>query len=292
MQQPLLHFVPKHHPPSRSDVQTFKNFIDITQKLLVLTGAGISTESGIPDYRSEGVGLYARSNHKPVQYKQFLDSEEVRRRYWARNYVGWERFSKAQPNFAHDWLKEWEVDRGRVGAVVTQNVDGLHGKAGSANVIELHGTAYKVICLSCNESYSRHSVQRTIQELNPGMHEATTMIRPDGDVEISQEKIAQFKPPECPRCSGVLKPDIVFFGDNIPKSRVSRVEAAVCESDGVLVLGSSLSVYSAYRIILQAVDLKKKVAIVNIGSTRADHCAHFRISARCGDILRQLQTVL
>ncbi|KAK5638290.1 hypothetical protein RI129_012585 [Pyrocoelia pectoralis] len=284
--QNLLQFVPKHSPPTEFDISIFKSFIDRSRKLFVLTGAGISTESGIPDYRSETVGLYARSNHKPVQYKQFLDSPLVRQRYWARNYVGWERFSNAQPNVIHHWLKDWEVDHNRISTLVTQNVDNLHRKAGSCNVIELHGTAYKVVCLNCSNSYNRHTIQQIMHESNSEMNETTTMIRPDGDVEISEDRIAHFKPPMCNRCGGILKPDIIFFGDNIPRSRVVKVEEAVSESDGILVLGSSLSVYSAYRIILQAVGLRKEIAIVNIGSTRADNCAHIKISAKCGDILK------
>lgn len=163
----------------------------------------------------------------------------------------------------------------------------MHFKAGSKNVIELHGTAFRVICLTCGNTYDRVAIQEKLKELNPDLCETSQMVRPDGDVEIPQEKIINFKPAFC-ECGGVLKPDITFFGDNVPKTRVELVRENVTNSGAVLVLGSSLSVFSGYRIILQARDENKDVAIVNIGPTRADKLAFLKISARCGDILPRI----
>lgn len=285
----LHQFVPKHNPVNEEDLKILKNFILSSKKLVVLTGAGISTESGIPDYRSEEVGLYARINHKPIQHAEFIKSAAIRQRYWARNFVGWYRFSKCDPNPVHYSIKRLEIDLQKVNTVVTQNVDSLHFKAGSKNVIELHGTAFRVICLECAAAYDRFYIQEKLMKNNfINFDDATKMIRPDGDVDIPQEFIQNFSPPSCESCGGVLKPDITFFGDNVPKKRVDLVRESVSSSDGLLVLGSSLSVFSGYRIVLQAVEERKNICIVNIGPTRADHLVKFKISAKCGDILPKL----
>lgn len=233
--------------------------------------------------------MYARSNHKPIQYQEFLKSPNTRRRYWARNYVGWERFSTCKPNETHKFVRDLELVYNKVNVVVTQNVDSLHYKAGSKNVIELHGTAFRVKCLSCNENYSRYEIQKMLNDLNPEFGETSEMIRPDGDVEIAPEKITEFQPPLCKTCSGILKPDIIFFGDNVPRERVRRIKDFVTESDSLLVLGSSLTVFSSFRIILQAVDENKNIAIVNIGPTRADHLVNLKVSAKCGEILPKIK---
>ncbi|XP_063929946.1 NAD-dependent protein deacylase Sirt4 [Zophobas morio] len=284
---PVSEFIPKHCPVVQNDVQSLRDFVKNSERILVVTGAGISTESGIPDYRSEAVGLYARSNHKPVQYSDFLKSATVRQRYWARNYIGWPKFSQTQPNITHYILHLLE-EIGKVLCVVTQNVDRLHTKARSQNVVELHGAAFRVICLNCGEFYNRHYIQEKLKRLNPKLEVTSDMVRPDGDVEILQDKIKYFKPPFCDSCDGVLKPDITFFGDNIPRTRVDSVRTQVSASDALLVLGSSLSVFSGYRILLQAHEERKNIAIVNIGPTRADKLANLKISARCGDILSEI----
>ncbi|KAF5286191.1 hypothetical protein FQA39_LY16361 [Lamprigera yunnana] len=281
-------FVPKHLPPTLSDVELLRNFLEKTLKLFVLTGAGVSTESGIPDYRSEKVGLYERSNYKPIQYRQFLNSSEARQHYWARNYIGWDRFSQCEPNTTHHWLKRLEIDYCKVHAVVTQNVDGLHFKAGSEKVTELHGTAYRVVCLNCSSTYNRHDVQTSIRKLNPTITDVTTMIRPDGDVEISEETAHSFIPPMCNDCGGVLKPDIVFFGDNVPPDRMAKVQSCVTNSDAIFVLGSSLFVYSGFKIVEQGFNEHKPIAIVNIGQTRADKYATIKIAAKCSDVLERV----
>ncbi|XP_029167584.1 NAD-dependent protein deacylase Sirt4 [Nylanderia fulva] len=282
-----LAFVPKCKPTRTEDVMRLKEFIDKHCRLCVLTGAGISTESGIPDYRSEEVGLYARSNHKPVLYKEFCSSEAIRRRYWARNYVGWLRFSSLKPNITHKILKDLEYV-GKVECIVTQNVDNLHSKAGSKKVIELHGTAFRVMCLNCDHKIYRYELQEILQKLNPSMVATTQMIRPDGDVELSQTQVENFNVPACSNCGGILKPDIVFFGDNVPSNTVQSVKNNVEKSDALLILGTTLTTFSAYRIMLQAVDAKKPIAIVNIGKTRADEFVNLRVEGRCGDILSKV----
>lgn len=281
-------FVPRHMPAKEEDVDKLSQLLSVSKNIVVLTGAGISTESGIPDYRSEGVGLYARSNNRPVQYQNFLKSEGVRKRYWARNYVGWPRFSSFQPNATHLGISKLMNEDGIVQCVVTQNVDSLHLKANTKNVIELHGTAFRVICLGCSFTIERHAFQHLLAKLNPDMKIVEQMMRPDGDVEMTQAQVECFNVPSCPSCGGILKPDIVFFGDNVPRKRVEAVQNEVKLCDALLVLGTSLTVFSAYRIILQAAELHKAIAIVNIGETRGDKLASIKVNAKCGDVIPQL----
>lgn len=179
-------FIPKHSPAKEEDVDRLNQLLVASKNIVILTGAGISTESGIPDYRSEGVGLYARSTNRPVQFRDFLKSEAVRKRYWTRNFVGWPRFSSFQPNSTHLSITKLSNEMGIVKRVITQNVDSLHSKAGTKNVIELHGTAFRVVCLDCNFSIERHAFQTLLAHLNPGMKIIDQMIRPDGDVELDQ----------------------------------------------------------------------------------------------------------
>lgn len=313
-------FVPKHEAVSVKDVNKLKEFLHDKPKVLVVTGelklnfhqqnnsyeyligAGISTESGIPDYRSEGVGLYQRSNHKPIQHPDFVKSHETRKRYWARNFLGWGKFSSVQPNATHYKLAEMEREN-RLSHIITQNVDNLHGKAGSKQVTELHGNGYTVSCIGagekdnpCNYSIPRHDFQQILTSFNQALLEKVKnyessdekSMRPDGDIEISQDDIKNFYLPGCPMCHGQLKPNIVFFGDNIPRTRVDKVVRLVKESDGVLVLGSSLTVFSGYRIVLQAKELGLGVAVVNIGDTRADGIIDIKINAKCSDILKEI----
>lgn len=280
-------FVPKYDPCNTLEVNKLQEFIDDTKNLFVLTGAGISTESGIPDYRSEGVGLYATSSKRPVQFKVFMESASARQSYWARNYVGWPRFSSFHANIAHTTLAEWEKS-GKIKCLVTQNVDRLHHKAGSTKVYELHGTAFNVICMSCSKMITRHSFQNHIRKLNPHLSIHSDDIRPDGDVELAKEDVEKFTVPSCGQCGGIMKPYIVFFGDNVPAERVKNIREELATCDGLLVLGSSLYVYSGYRFILQAVEAGIKCCAVNIGTTRADKHLAFRISGRCGEILPKI----
>lgn len=279
-------FIPKHKPPNDDDILRMQEFLLWHNKIVVVTGAGISTESGIPDYRSEGVGLYARSNSRPMKIQDFIKSEDSRKRYWARNYVGWPRFSAFQPSATHYAVRDLELKHNKVTCVVTQNVDRLHSKAGSKKVIEIHGSSYEVMCLSCDFRIDRQDFQEILTSLNPTMTETSDCIRPDGDVDLSEEQYQSFKVPPCMKCgTGALKPDIVFFGDNVPKLRVEKIRQQVNNSDSLLVLGTSLTVFSGYRIILQAVELKRPIVIVNIGETRADPHATIKIDSMCGDIL-------
>ncbi|XP_064536427.1 NAD-dependent protein deacylase Sirt4 [Drosophila montana] len=280
-------YVPQHKPVLDDDIKRLEDFMLSKPNILVLTGAGISTESGIPDYRSAGVGLYARTNHKPIQHIEFLKSSSVRKRYWARNFVGWPNFSSTQPNGTHHALARFEREM-RIQSVVTQNVDRLHTKAGSKSVVELHGSGYVVKCLGCEYRIDRHEFQSILTSLNPAFKDAPEMIRPDGDVEIPAEYIENFQIPPCPQCGGDLKPEIVFFGDSVPRDRLDAIAKMVYNSDGLLVLGSSLLVFSGYRIVLQTRDLNLPVAIVNIGETRADHLADIKIAAKCGDVIPKL----
>lgn len=176
----------------------------------------------------------------------------------------------------------------RITGIVTQNVDSLHTKAGTKNLIEMHGTGYKVICLGCDYSIPRHDFQMILTQLNTHIQDTSSMVRPDGDIELPQETVDNFVLPACPNCGGNLKPDIVFFGDNIPLKRIEKVISMILHSDGVLILGSSLTVFSGYRIVLQAKELGLPVAIVNIGPTRGDSKADLKIDAKCGDVLSQL----
>ncbi|XP_043529718.1 NAD-dependent protein deacylase Sirt4 [Frieseomelitta varia] len=286
-----LIFVPKCEPVKDTDLSMLKDFINSHNNMCILTGAGISTESGIPDYRSEGVGLYARSNRRPVLYRDFCNSADIRRRYWARNYVGWPRFSSIKPNSTHQILKKLE-DLNKVRCVVTQNVDNLHTKAGSRKVIELHGTAFKVMCLSCNERICRYYLQEIFDKINPNMTATSQMIRPDGDVDLSQEQVEGFQVPSCENCGGVLKPDIIFFGDNVPRQVVESVRYNIEHSDSLLILGTTLTTFSGYRIALQASHAKKPIAILNIGKTRADDLAEIKMKGRCGDVLARIYSMM
>lgn len=245
--------------------------------------------AGIPDYRSEGVGLYARSGSRPVQHLDFISMPKVRQRYWARNFVAWPTFSNFKPNATHLALARMQRD-GRIGSLVTQNVDRLHIKAGTKDVLELHGSGYNVICLGshCDYSIDRHDLQLIFNSMNSSMVDRSDMIRPDGDVDIPQEYIDAFRIPVCPQCGGNLKPEIVFFGDAIPKKRAEKLASLVCASDGVLILGSSLLVYSGYRILLHNHDFGLPIAIVNIGKVRGEEKATLKISAKCGDIIPKM----
>lgn len=218
-----------------------------------------------------------------------MKSAQVRRRYWARNYVGWPRFSSHEPNSVHHALTRFERE-GRIQSLITQNVDRLHTKAGSQNVIELHGSGYTVMCVNCDYRIDRHQFQDILTRLNPewGSDAIDEMVRPDGDVEVPIDYVYRFRLPSCPECKGFFKPEIIFFGDNVPRDRLIRIADMIHRSDGLLVLGSSLLVFSGYRIVLQTKDLDLPVAIVNIGETRADHLANIKLSAKCGDVIPRL----
>ncbi|KAK0406971.1 hypothetical protein QR680_018920 [Steinernema hermaphroditum] len=286
----LSRFVPKCAPLPKKDVAKFMDELAGISKLLVLTGAGLSTESGIPDYRSAEVGQYARTNHRPITHQEFFASEYKRRRYWSRNYVAWPRFSSAPPNESHYAVAGWERSD-RFTWLITQNVDGLHTEAGSELITELHGCGRYVVCQSCEERYSRFDVQEWISEANPDwtVREIGEMA-PDGDVEIPDSALESFNVPHCPKCGpgSILKTDVVFFGDNVRRDVVDFCYEKLDACDGILVLGSSLSVMSGYRFIFQASLRKIPILIVNIGPTRADHLATVKLSAKCSEIVKMI----
>ncbi|XP_072024014.1 NAD-dependent protein lipoamidase sirtuin-4, mitochondrial-like [Amphiura filiformis] len=280
-------FVPQSSPIHRDKLFTLQDFISGCKKLFVSTGAGISTESGIPDYRSKVVGLYARSGSRrgrPMQFMDFIKSEERRKRYWARNFVGWKRFSSFEPNLCHLALSQWEK-AGKLHWLVTQNIDALHTKAGSRRLTELHGCSHRIICLSCGNITSRNELQERMKDVNPEFKIESQAIAPDGDVLLPDELVNGFQVPPCELCEGILKPHLIFFGDNVPKVVVNSVYDKIDESDAVLIAGSSLQVYSGYRFALHAYERKIPVAIINIGPTRADNLAKIKLDAKLGDVL-------
>ncbi|HEV7239548.1 MAG TPA: NAD-dependent protein deacetylase [Thermoanaerobaculia bacterium] len=268
-----------------------RDFISQFKRLVVLTGAGCSTESGIPDYRSPG-GAWTR--HKPIYFSSFVRSAEVRRFYWARSYRGWPRFERARPNAAHHALADLEA-RGRVHQLITQNVDDLHQEAGSRAVVQLHGRNRVVVCLDCGGEFPRAEMQERLHERNAQWIEAARWnhlqadeadFAPDGDAEVAREVIGGFEVPECHRCGGVLKPAVVFFGESVPRHKVDYAMSRVDEADALLVVGSSLTVWSGFRFAKRAHDRGVPIAIVNIGPTRADDLAALKIEDECGAVLR------
>ena len=250
----------------------------------VLSGAGMSTASGIPDYRGEDGALRRRA---PIQYREFVGEERARRRYWARSSVGWAWLKQRGPNEAHRALARLE-QAGRVTAVVTQNVDGLHQAAGSREVIDLHGRLSRVLCLECGAIEMRDELQRRMLLRNPGWDRLVAEMAPDGDAELDEETIAGFRVPACRRCGGILKPDVVFFGENVPAARVSKALDLVLRGEVLLVVGSSLTVFSGYRFVLAAAERGIPVAIVNRGATRGDRSAELAVDARVEHFLPRL----
>lgn len=277
-------FVPKVAPLKTSDVEAIQQFVSSSNQILVITGAGLSTESGIPDYRSEGVGLYSRSSFRPVQHAEFVKFPERRKMYWARNFIGWPIFNSREPNLSHRILSQWEK-AGKISWLVTQNVDSLHTKAGSKKVTELHGSSRSVVCLNCKQLIPRETLQDMMELENPFFDEEPAEIAPDGDVILTPDQVKRFNVPPCQSCGGVLKPQVVFFGDNVPRNIVDFVYKKVSESDALLVVGSSLQVFSAFRFVRVAFEEEKPIAIINIGPTRADKIVSLKVNAKLGDIL-------
>jgi NAD-dependent SIR2 family protein deacetylase len=261
-----------------------RDFLERHSRLFVLTGAGCSTASGIPDYR-DADGEWRRG--RPVLLQDFLTSAAARRRYWARSLVGWRRMRAARPNAAHRSLATLE-SRGRVRQLVTQNVDGLHEAAGSRNVIDLHGRVDVVRCLACDERVPRDAVQSRLVERNPTFAALAAVEAPDGDAALEGIDFAAFEVPSCDACGGLLKPDVVFFGESVPAERVRRAFAALELCDAMLVVGSSLMVLSGYRFVKTMAELDKPIAAVNLGRTRADELFALKVAARCDDALAYL----
>ena len=255
---------------------------------MVLTGAGCSTESGIPDSRGPTTRLRPR---KPVQIQDFVRSPEARRRFWARSAIGWRRFRDAEPNAGHRALAALEA-AGSVRSVITQNVDRLHAKAGSRAVIELHGALHRTRCLDCGDRGSRDALQERILALNPDLAGEQARVAPDGDVDLAEDLVARFEMPGCAACGGVLRPDVVMFGEGVPRERVEHAFAELDAAEVLLVVGSSLAVYSGYRFAVRARERGVPIAIVNLGETRADPLATLRVEGSAGEVLAQLAAEL
>ncbi len=277
-------------PGSRiaADAARLAEWLDAHPRVTAITGAGVSTESGIPDYR-DGDGNWKRA--APVQYADFVASAAVRRRYWARSFAGWPMFVAARPSAAHVALAGLER-AGHVGQVVTQNVDRLHQRAGSRNVIDLHGRLDVVRCLQCNHRIDREAFQQRLRDANPDWEALAARIAPDGDAELEDVDFSTFKVPACEVCGGVLKPDVVFYGESVPRATTAAALAAVESAAGVLVAGSSLMVWSSFRLVRAAAGQGIPVVAVNRGRTRGDELFAFKIDAECGAVLAEVSRKL
>ncbi|BFV60324.1 NAD-dependent protein deacetylase [Kitasatospora sp. CMC57] len=250
--------------------------------VVVLSGAGLSTESGIPDYRGE---TGSRRRGSPMTYQEFTGSPEARRRYWARSHAGWRTIARAEPNAGHRAVERLRRSS-HVSAVITQNVDGLHRAAGTRQAVELHGGLDRVVCLTCRHLTPRAELDRRLTELNGDFRQATAQA--DGDALLPDELVASFRVAPCEECGGVLKPDVVFFGESVPKPRVERCFELVAAGQVLLVLGSSLTVMSGLRFVRRAARDGTPVAIVNQGPTRGDELAVARIALPLGAALTDL----
>lgn len=265
----------------RVTADAFRNFLENRNRVLILTGAGCSTDSGIPDYRGpDGVWRHRR----PMLFADFIRNEENRSHYWARSYRGWDRFAAARANEAHRSIARFQRT-GRVSLLVTQNVDGLHQEGGSEELVELHGSNHRVRCLECGATLSRLEMQGRLAELNPGFDFDPIEIRADGDALLERELTRGFRVPPCETCGGMLKPDVVFFGESVPRDRVELVMERLEGSDLLLVVGSSLSVWSGYRFARAAAERDIPIALLNLGWTRADPIASIRLEERCAAVL-------
>jgi NAD-dependent SIR2 family protein deacetylase len=253
--------------------------------VVVLSGAGLSTESGIPDYRGPSGSL---RRHTPMTYDQFVGAPTARQRYWARSYLGWRTITKAEPNAGHRAVAVLQ-QRGLLGGIITQNVDGLHQAGGASDVVELHGSLDGVICLSCRTRCSRLSHDGRLRAANPDFAAEVARVNPDGDAELADDVVGRFRLVPCAGCgSDRLKPDVVFFGENVPRERVERCYAMVDGAASLLVLGSTLTVMSGFRFVRHASRRGIGIAIVNEGPTRGDDHATVRLHARLGSTLTRL----
>lgn len=257
--------------------QLLTDFIQSRQRLLIITGAGVSTGSGIPDYRDKN-GEWKRK--QPMYYQEFMADEIARKRYWARSMQGWPMFSSAKPNSIHKALAAIEKQHNLAG-IITQNVDRLHQLAGSQRVIDLHGRLDRVRCTACKSSITRTDLQQLLIQHNPDWRSATAMMAPDGDADLIRFDFEHFKVPPCDLCGGILKPDVVFFGENVPRPRVQEAQEWLEACDGVLVLGSSLMVFSSFRFVRAAAERNLPVVAVNHGRTRADDLLQWKLETDC-----------
>ncbi|MFF4398727.1 NAD-dependent protein deacetylase [Streptomyces sp. NPDC001480] len=279
--RPTLSWTPTEDlPPATTDLRPVADALS-GGGVLVLSGAGISTESGIPDYRGEGGSL---SRHTPMTYQDFTAGAQARRRYWARSHLGWRTFGRARPNAGHRAVAAFGR-HGLLSGVITQNVDGLHQAAGSEGAVELHGSLARVVCLSCGALSPRRELARRLEEANAGFEPVAAGINPDGDADLTDEQVGDFHVVPCTVCGGILKPDVVFFGEAVPPQRVEHCRRLVREATSLLVLGSSLTVMSGLRFVRQAAEAGKPVLIVNRDATRGDRYALARAALPLGTAL-------
>jgi NAD-dependent SIR2 family protein deacetylase len=258
-----------------------QDFVERHQRLFVLTGAGCSTNSGIPDYR-DAAGNWKRQ--QPVTYQAFMGDEATRRRYWARSLIGWQRFGRAKPNAAHRALARLE-QIGRSELLLTQNVDRLHQAAGSDRVIDLHGRLDLVRCMGCEQKTARDELQEELGRLNPDWLDLDAGDAPDGDADLEAADFSSFIVPGCRHCEGVLKPDVVFFGESVPRNFVEAAAGHLQQADGMLIVGSSLMVYSGFRFVQMAARAGIPIAAVNLGRTRADEMLALKVEEECESAL-------
>jgi NAD-dependent SIR2 family protein deacetylase len=270
--------------PDSPPCNELDEFLERHPRLFVLTGAGCSTESGIPDYR-DADGAWKRK--PPVTFQAFMTEPQVRHRYWARSFIGWRWFGTARPNGAHDALARLEA-RGRIEKLVTQNVDRLHQAAGSLDVVDLHGRMDQMVCMTCGARVDRAPFQLQLLERNPAWAHLDADAAPDGDADLEGHDFSAFNVPGCEHCGGLLKPDVVFFGEKVPAERVTGAMAALERADAMLVVGSSLMVYSGFRFALAAQQLGKPIAAINLGRTRADDLLTLKVARSCAEALAAL----
>ena len=282
--------MPTPAPTTVEDTSRLDDLVELMagRRVVALSGAGISTESGIPDYRGPEARRRARN---PIQYQAFVSDPAARARYWARSTIGWPRLAQARPNAGHRALARLE-EAGFVRGVITQNVDRLHQAAGSRRVVELHGALAEVNCLDCHAHEPRTALQDRLLDLNPRWSTRPAELAPDGDAELAEAAERAFRVPACRQCGGVLKPAVVFFGENVPRPRVAAAWQVFAEAEVLLVVGSSLAVYSGYRFVLKAAKEARPIAIVNLGPTRGDAAAQIRINERLGVVLPELADAL
>ncbi|MGB1563177.1 MAG: NAD-dependent protein deacetylase [Sinimarinibacterium flocculans] len=266
------------------DAAALHRFVEDHPRLFVLTGAGCSTASGIPDYR-DADGAWKRT--PPVTWQAFMRDPATRRRYWARSLLGWPMLAQARPNAAHSALAALE-HAGRVHCLLTQNVDRLHQCAGSTRVIDLHGRIDRLRCTGCRTESSRADYQQLLRQRNPRWSRREAAMAPDGDADLHGADFTDFDVPDCPHCGGLLKPDVVFFGENVPQQRVDAAMQALAESDALLVVGSSLMVWSGYRFTRAAADAGLPIAAINLGRTRADPLLRLKVERACDVALTAL----
>lgn len=261
------------------------DFLTRYPRVLVLTGAGVSTDSGIPDYR-DNQGQWKRQH--PIMLQAFVNDIAMRKRYWARSFHGWPLLAQSQPGLAHTALGQLQA-AGVVDAIVTQNVDGLHQAGGATEVIDLHGRIDRVVCLGCGAKSSRVEMQHRLDAANPGLQEANAVTAaPDGDADVDNPDWNALAVPACRGCGGLLKPDVVFFGEGVPAPRVGAIFEKLAHADAVLVVGSSLMVFSGYRFVRMAARNRQPVAALNYGRTRADALFSLKVTQACGPTLQNL----